>query len=223
MKLGIIDYGAGNLGSVRNAFGVLGQKAELVSDPSKLKDYDKVLLPGVGAFGEVCEQITQHGFDQAIREYARSGRYLLGICLGMQLLFEKSYEFGEHAGLGLLQGEIVRFANAPRVPHMGWDRCVFTDSGARHGLLAGLSSGVFLYFVHSYHVRLQDSGRASAQDSGWASGKPCVHIPESVLGVCEYGECFPAIVGRDNVLGLQPHPEKSHEAGLRILANFLAL
>lgn len=210
-RLGVIDYGAGNLGSVRNAFETLGQKVEFVKDPETLRFYDKVLLPGVGAFGEVRAEVRKHGFDEAIFEYARSGRYLLGICLGMQLLFEKSYEFGEHAGLGLLQGEIVRFTNAPRIPHMGWNSCFFTDSGAHHPLLKDLPNGAFLYFVHSYHAKI-------AKDSNKSSGES-----SSVLAACDYGERFPAIVGKDNILGIQPHPEKSHKAGLQILDNFLAL
>lgn len=203
MKLGIIDYGAGNLGSLRNAFAKLHQSAQCITDPSEVDSCDKLILPGVGAFGDVRALIRQRGFDEAIMRYAASGRYILGVCLGMQLLFDKSYEFGEHQGFGLIAGEIIHFANAPRVPHIGWNRCFFTQRGASHALLRDIDDGVFLYFVHSYHACLSDDSTA--------------------LGVCDYGDRFPAIVAKDNILGIQPHPEKSHSAGLQILQNFLSM
>lgn len=203
MKLGIIDYGAGNLGSLRNAFASLHQEAVCVKNPDELHLYDKLILPGVGAFGDVCAVIRQKGFDEAITQYAKRGRYILGVCLGMQLLFDTSYEFGEHQGLGLIAGEIVRFANAPRLPHIGWNQCFFTQGGTAHTLLRGIDDGAFLYFVHSYHARLRDESVA--------------------LGVCDYGDRFPAIIAKDNILGIQPHPEKSHNTGLQILQNFLEL
>lgn len=203
MKIGIIDYGAGNLGSLRNAFAKLHQRAQCIKDPSEVDSCDKLILPGVGAFGDVRALIRRRGFDEAIMHYAASGRYILGVCLGMQLLFDKSYEFGEHHGFGLLAGEITRFNSAPRVPHIGWNQCFFTQKGANHALLRDINDGVFLYFVHSYHARLSDESIA--------------------LGVCDYGNRFPAIVAKDNILGIQPHPEKSHNAGLQILQNFLLM
>lgn len=203
MKLGIIDYGAGNLGSLRNAFAKLHQEAICIKNPDEIHPYDKLILPGVGAFGDVRALIRQRGFDEAIMRYAASGRYILGVCLGMQLLFDKSYEFGEHQGFGLIAGEIIHFANAPRVPHIGWNRCFFTQRGASHALLRDIDDGVFLYFVHSYHAHLRDESVA--------------------LSVCDYGDRFPAIVAKDNILGIQPHPEKSHSAGLQILQNFLSM
>ncbi|WP_290945562.1 imidazole glycerol phosphate synthase subunit HisH [Helicobacter sp.] len=203
MKIGIIDYGAGNLGSLRNAFAKLHQRAQCIKDPSEVDSCDKLILPGVGAFGDVRALIRRRGFDEAIMHYAASGRYILGVCLGMQLLFDKSYEFGEHHGFGLIAGEITRFNSAPRVPHIGWNQCFFTQEGANHALLRDINDGVFLYFVHSYHARLSDESIA--------------------LGVCDYGNRFPAIVAKDNILGIQPHPEKSHNAGLQILQNFLLM
>lgn len=203
MKIGIIDYGAGNLGSLRNAFAKLHQRAQCIKDPSEVDSCDKLILPGVGAFGDVRALIRRRGFDEAIMHYAASGRYILGVCLGMQLLFDKSYEFGEHHGFGLIAGEITRFNSAPRVPHIGWNQCFFTQKGANHALLRDINDGVFLYFVHSYHARLSDESIA--------------------LGVCDYGNRFPAIVAKDNILGIQPHPEKSHNAGLQILQNFLLM
>ncbi len=204
MRIGVINYGVGNLGSIRNAFAALGHIVHLECEPSKLMEYDKLILPGVGAFGDACDMIRKQGFDEAIREFAKNGRYILGICLGMQLLFEKSYEFGEHFGLALLKGEIVRFANAPRVPHIGWNQCLPTRFGKNHPILKGLEAhkGIYLYFVHSYHA-VADS--------------------KEVFAVCEYGDCFPAIVGYENIFGIQPHPEKSHNIGLQLLHNFLML
>ncbi|OBV28934.1 imidazole glycerol phosphate synthase, glutamine amidotransferase subunit [Helicobacter sp. CLO-3] len=204
MKIGLIDYGAGNLGSVRNALAYIGHQVEVQKDAQNLKLYDKLILPGVGAFGDVMGIIHARGFDEAIVEFARSGKPLLGICLGMQLLFEKSYEFGEHKGLGLLSGEIVRFANAPRIPHIGWNQCFLSERGKTHALLKGIKDGEHLYFVHSFHADL-------------AAGN------DEVLAMCEYGERFPAIVGRENIFGIQPHPEKSHAAGLKILKNFIEM
>lgn len=238
-KIALIDYGAGNLGSVKNAFAYLGVDITLESNPHKLREYDKVVLPGVGAFGDVAELVRKSGFDSAIVEFATSGKYLLGICLGMQLLFEKSYEFGEHRGLGLLRGEIVKFGEHLRSPHIGWNQNFFINaqscapqlcldnvettaqSNSNHALLAHIPNGAYLYFVHSYYANNVDF--------------------KQVLAICKYGEAsnrhniglrensddnavwFPSIVGRDNVLGVQPHPEKSHAIGLQILQNFLTL
>ncbi len=204
-KIALIDYGAGNLGSVRNAFEFLGFEIYKEKDSSKLQSYDKLILPGVGAFGDVMQIIQNRGFVEPLREFAKSGKYLLGICLGMQLLFQKSYEFGEHLGLGLLEGEVIRFQNAPKIPHIGWNQCFFTPQGRHHPLLEGIKDGEYLYFVHSFHAHTQ--GAESSE----------------ILMQCDYGDRFPAIVGKDNVFGIQPHPEKSHKAGLKILENFIRL
>lgn len=202
--IGLVDYGAGNIGSVRNAFRFLGYEVVIECDPDKLSRYDKLILPGVGAFGDVMGIICERGFDEGIKEFAKSGKYILGICLGMQLLFEKSYEFGEHQGLGLLDGEVRTFKCAPRIPHIGWNQCFFTPYAKSNALLRGIKNGEYLYFVHSYHVNI-------AKDS------------KEMLMYCKYGESFPAIVQKDNTFGIQPHPEKSHNAGLKILENFIKM
>lgn len=202
--IAIVDYNMGNLASVKNAFDLLGEKVVVESDPDKLSSYDKVILPGVGAFGDAMEHLKSRGMDQAVKEYAQSGKYLLGICLGMQLLFDSSEEFGITEGLGLIPGRVVAFDtsrfHAPlKVPHMGWNR-MFTKA---HPLFEGLDEAHYLYFVHSYHALC-----ANEADS----------IGESV-----YGYRFTSAVAHANVMGIQPHPEKSHQNGLSILKNFINL
>ena len=246
-KIALIDYGAGNLGSVKNAFAYLSTIIKLESNPHKLREYDKVILPGVGAFGDVAELVKKSGFDSAIVDFARSGKYLLGICLGMQLLFEKSYEFGEHSGLGLLRGEIVRFGEALRVPHIGWNQNFFSHScdedlgsafcadvakseDSKHALLADIPNGAYLYFVHSYYASNVEQSEvltwckyseASKRFHNACSGECKKNTLDE--GKKEFAVKFPSIVAKDNVLGVQPHPEKSHSNGLQILQNFLNL
>jgi len=202
--IAIVDYNMGNLASVKNAFDLLGEKVVVESDPHNLKNYDRIILPGVGAFGDAMEHLKDRGMDQAVKEYATSGKYLLGICLGMQLLFESSEEFGLSDGLGLIAGRVVafdssRFHSPLKVPHMGWNR-MFTKE---HPLFEGLDKEHYLYFVHSYHALCKDES-----DS----------IGESV-----YGYRFTSAVAHENVMGIQPHPEKSHRNGLSILQNFINL
>jgi glutamine amidotransferase len=194
----------GNLASVRNAFDLLGETVVVESDPAKLRTYDKLILPGVGAFGDAMEHLRARGMDDAVREYAQSGKYLLGICLGMQLLFDSSEEFGVNEGLGLIKGRVVafdtsRFRTPLKVPHMGWNR-MFTKE---HPLFEGLDEAHYLYFVHSYHAL-------------------CAHEADSI-GESVYGYRFSSAVANDNVMGIQPHPEKSHQNGLSILKNFIRL
>lgn len=202
--IGIVDYNMGNLASVKNAFDLLGEKVVVESDPDKLHTYDKLILPGVGAFADAMEHLKSRGMDQAVREYAQSGKYLLGICLGMQLLFESSEEFGISEGLGLIKGRVVafdssRFHTPLKVPHMGWNR-MFTK---KHPLFDGLDEAHYLYFVHSYHAVCTDE--------------------EDSIGESVYGYRFTSAVAHNNVMGIQPHPEKSHENGLSILKNFINL
>ncbi|WP_096023944.1 imidazole glycerol phosphate synthase subunit HisH [Campylobacter lanienae] len=202
--IGIIDYGAGNIRSVQNALEFVGAKSELVSDADRLKSYDKLLLPGVGAFGKAMEQLKSNNLDSAILEFISKGKPFLGICLGMQLLFDKSYEFGEHSGLGVIKGSIVEFDkskfNEPlKVPHMGWNRAKFTKQSK---IIDGLKDSAYLYFVHSYHA---------VCDNKFA------------LAYTDYGYEFVSAVEYENVYGFQPHPEKSHENGLRIIKNFMEL
>lgn len=202
--IAIVDYNMGNLASVRNAFNVLGEEVIIESNPDKLAQYDRIILPGVGAFGDAMEHLKVNGMDEAVREYAQSGKYLLGICLGMQLLFDSSEEFGITSGLGLIEGRVVafdssRFHTPLKVPHMGWNRMLTHG----HTLFDGLDDGHYLYFVHSYHALC-----AQKEDS---------------IGECVYGYEFTSAVARGNVMGIQPHPEKSHKNGLQILKNFITL
>ena len=194
----------GNLQSVKNAFDKIGAKSEIVSDPGRLKEFDKMVLPGVGAFGDAMAHLKKEGMDEAIKEFAKSGKDVLGICLGMQLLFDKSYEFGEHEGLGLIEGEVVgfnksRFPHRLKVPHMGWNE-LFTQN--QSPLFKGLKEDFYLYFVHSYHVVCDD---------------------DYAIGRTLYGYEFVSAAQKENVYGLQPHPEKSHDVGLKILENFINL
>lgn len=201
---GICDYKMGNLASVTNALALLGESANVESDPEKLLQYDRLILPGVGAFGDAMEHLRERGMDDALIRYAQSGKPMLGICLGMQLLFDSSEEFGSTAGLGLIPGRVVafdtaRFSHPLKVPHMGWNR-MFT---VEHPLFAGLDEAHYLYFVHSFHA-VSDR-------------------PEDVIGETEYGYRFASAVAHDNVMGIQPHPEKSHKNGIQILKNFIEL
>ncbi|WP_400162372.1 imidazole glycerol phosphate synthase subunit HisH [Brevibacillus sp. TJ4] len=197
--IGIIDYGMGNLYSLSKALERLGYSYEFVSRPERLQAYAGLILPGVGAFGDAIANIRELELENAIREYAASGRPILGICLGMQLLFEQSEEHGKHQGLALLEGEVVRFHGAYKVPHMGWNQLQLKQ---RHPLLAGVQEGEYVYFVHSYHVRV---------------GKENV-----LLATTDYHQQVTAIVGQNNVYGMQFHPEKSGETGMRLLQNFAA-
>ena len=201
--LGIVDYNIGNLASVQNAILKVGESAKIESDPSKLKDYDKIILPGVGAFGDAMEHLQKSGMQEAILDFVKSGKFLLGICLGMQLLFQKSYEFGEHFGLGLLEGEIIHFEKAAlkkgeKIPHMGWNLVKKVKNSA---LLEGLEDSFYLYFVHSYYL-----GES-----------------KNAIGMSHYGIDFVSIVQKENIFGIQPLPEKSHNVGLKILKNFVKL
>ena len=200
--IGIIDYNMGNLASVYNACHLLDAKATIVKDPNDLKNFNRVILPGVGAFGDAMEHLNQTGMNQAIHEYAKSGKPMIGICLGMQLLFESSEEFGTTNGLGLIDGKVIKFDKSKmhedfKIPHMGWN----TIQNKEHALFQGLKDP-YLYFVHSYHA---------------------VTSEKNIIGKTTYGYDFVSAVNKDNIYGLQPHPEKSHDNGLAILKNFMNL
>lgn len=202
--IAIVDYNMGNLASVKNAFELLGQRVVIESDANKFKEYDKLLLPGVGAFGDAMQHLRDRSMIESIKEFAKSGKYMLGICLGMQLLFESSQEFGFHEGLGLIKGDVVafdttKFSQKLKVPHMGWNR-MFTKE---HPLFVGLDKEHYLYFVHSYHVNCADEN--------------------DIIGRTIYGYEFTSAVAHNNIMGIQPHPEKSHKNGLKILENFINL
>jgi len=194
----------GNLASVINAFAKVGADATLESDPSKLNQYDKLILPGVGAFGDAMEHLKKNGMDEAVKAFAATGKPLLGICLGMQLLFESSEEFGETKGLGLIPGKVVafdenRFDHHLKVPHMGWNELFQQKQTA---IFADLPKDFYLYFVHSYHAVCDDA---------------------YAIGKTHYGYEFVSAVQNGNIYGIQPHPEKSHENGLKIIENFAKL
>ncbi len=202
--IGIVDYNMGNLASVINAFAKIGVEATLESDPSKLSQYDKLILPGVGAYGDAMEHLKENGMDKAVIAYAASGKPLLGICLGMQLLFDSSEEFGKTKGLGLIPGKVVafdesKFDHPQKVPHMGWNELFIQNDTT---LFDGLDKDFYLYFVHSFHV---------VCDNKYAIGKT------------HYGYEFVSAVQNKNIYGIQPHPEKSHENGLKIIENFAKL
>ena len=201
--IAIIDYGVGNLFSLRSSFAAIGQEAAVTNDIEEIRRADRLILPGVGAFRDAAEKLRATGMDRAVKEEAAKGKPLLGVCLGMQMLFERSYEYGEYEGLGLLKGEIrpisERIPAGLKIPQMGWNALkIMKDSP----LLKHTREGEYVYFVHSY----------SAVDCG-----------ESLLAVTEYGADLTACVGKGNVFGCQFHPEKSGEVGLRILKAFCEL
>ena len=204
MKIAILNYNIGNLSSVKNALNALGAEAQIISNPSEVAQFDKLILPGVGAFGDAVAHLNQSGMSEAIKDFAKSGKYLLGICLGMQLLMDKSYEFGEFEGLGLIKGEVVKFkSESLKIPQMGWNRIdIVRESPLLNGL-HNIPNGAFLYFVHSFYVKNRHS--------------------ENVVATCDYGVTFSAIIQKDNIFGIQPHPEKSANLGLKILENFINL
>ncbi|MBP3977584.1 imidazole glycerol phosphate synthase subunit HisH [Microbacterium sp. BLY] len=191
----IVDYGVGNIGSLINMFRRIGQEAELTSEPQQIVSAERLLLPGVGAFDAATAKLSDGGFDVAIREFVRTGRPLLGICLGMQLLLDSSEE-GTSRGLGLIPGGSVRFddSGGTRVPHMGWNQLAVQKPAA---IVDGLPENHRFYFVHSYRVVVAD-----ARDE---------------LARSEYGGEFTSMVQRENVTGAQFHPEKSHAFGMQML------
>jgi glutamine amidotransferase len=198
--IAIIDYNMGNLASVKNACDKIGVRATIVSEPEDLKNYDKIILPGVGAYGDAMEHLQQFGLDTAIKEFANTGKYVFGVCLGLQLLFDSSDEFDHTQGLGLISGKVVKFDKTkfkiqnPKIPHMGWNKIVTN----KHKLF-DKTTDPYLYFVHSFHI---------VCDSSY------------VIGETMYGYSFASAVCHNNIYGMQPHPEKSHDEGLQILANF---
>ena len=198
--VGIIDYGVGNLFSLRSSFAAIGVEAFVSGDASELAKADRLILPGVGAFGDAAEKLRQSGLDAFVREQAASGKPLMGICLGMQLLFEKSFEYGEHAGLGLLKGQVVgmsgRLPEGLKIPHMGWNGLKFQKESP---LLANIKEGDCVYFVHSYYA---------------------TDCADAVIATAEYGAELTAAVQKNNVFGCQFHPEKSGTVGLNILRAF---
>ena len=196
----IVDYKMGNLRSVQKAFQKVGCNAVVSNDKEIIKKASKIVLPGVGAFRDCINNLKKYHFTEAIKDYVKTGKLLLGICHGMHVLLEKSYEFGEHQGLGLIAGEVIKFqdiGNLP-VPHMGWNSINIKKESR---ILSKIKSGDFFYFAHSYYV------------------KPLYEA--DILTTTDYGIEFTSSVNRENIFGVQFHPGKSQEKGLQILKNFV--
>ena len=200
VEIGIIDYGMGNLRNVQKAFEHIGVAARISTKPSSLQSADGLVLPGVGAFGDAMHNLRAADLVKPIQELVGVGKPFLGICLGLQLLFEGSTEMGQHEGLGILPGHVVRFAGDVKVPHIGWNQLDLMSARAEDPLLHSIPNHSYAYFVHSYHVVPAD--------------------PACVLTMTEYGTDFVSMVGLGNVFGAQFHPEKSQEVGLQLLRNF---
>ncbi len=200
--IAIIDYDAGNLRSVEKALNFLGEEAVITRDSGEILSADKVILPGVGAFGDAMDRLNQYGLPPVIRQVADRGTPFLGICLGLQLMFDSSEESGGAAGLGLLRGKIMKIPprQGLKIPHMGWNSL---DIRQDSRLFAGIPSGAYVYFVHSYYLKAEDEAMVAAST--------------------EYSTHIHAAVERDNLFACQFHPEKSGDVGLRILKNFVEM
>ncbi|MCR4594237.1 MAG: imidazole glycerol phosphate synthase subunit HisH [Clostridiales bacterium] len=202
--IAIIDYGVGNLFSLKSSFAYINQDAVVTGDKKVIDDADKIILPGVGAFCDAAEKLSIGGLDDFIREQAKKGKYIMGICLGMQLLFNKSFEYGEYAGLSLIKGDVCPISDVIpdglKIPHMGWNALDF--KGEAHPIFKNIHEKDYVYFVHSYYATKCD---------------------ESTIATCDYGYPLTAAVAKDNVIGCQFHPEKSGDVGLNILKAFCEL
>ncbi|MGO4546646.1 imidazole glycerol phosphate synthase subunit HisH [Paenibacillus sp. 2TAB23] len=198
--IAIIDYGMGNLHSVSKAVERLGYEAVITDDPATIAAAAGAILPGVGAFGDAMQNLRETKLDEVAKAYAASGKPMLGICLGMQLLFTASEEYGMHEGLNLLPGKVVRFSGDYKIPHMGWNKLSFLQG--QSPLFNGLTEG-HVYFVHSFHAKVEQAS--------------------DLLATTDYYQQVTAIVGRGNVFGMQFHPEKSGDLGMQLLGSFLAL
>ena len=198
-RIAIIDYQMGNLRSVQKGFEKVGHEAMITSDPAELAKAERIVLPGVGAFGDAIAELRRRNLVEPIKEAVASGKPFLGICLGLQLLFDVGYENGEFEGLGILRGKCVRFdlPHEFKVPHMGWNRCTIKRKAP---ILKNTADGTFFYFVHSYYVIPEDPGVVALE--------------------ADYGHPFCAAVWKDNLFATQFHPEKSQEEGLKLLKAF---
>ena len=199
----ILDYGVGNLFSLRCSLAYIGEPSEITSDPNKVLTADRIILPGVGAFKDAMEKLIASGLAEPLKAAAAKGTPILGICLGMQLLFEKSFEYGEHQGLGFLKGEVapIPVTGGIKIPHMGWNALCFKKD--KHPLFRYLAEGDYVYFVHSFYLKAKD--------------------PEIVMATTEYGATIHASVEKGNIFACQYHPEKSSAVGLKMLENFIRL
>ena len=197
MRVAILDYGVGNLRSVEKAFAAAGAVAVVSGDERVLREAEALVLPGVGAFAACMRELSTRGFDELIRQRVAEGAPLLGVCVGMQMLFDESAEFGKTSGLGLLRGRVRRFSDELLVPQVGWNQ---VRQPRPHPLLAEIEDRAFFYFVHSYYCEPDD--------------------PAVVIGETDYGLPYASVVAQGRVFGVQFHPEKSQSAGLRLLGNF---
>ena len=201
--IAIIDYGVGNLFSLVSSFKAIGVEAVITDREEVIRAADKLILPGVGAFGDARRKLAETGMDKLVLQEAETGKPIMGVCLGMQLLFEKGYEYGVHDGLGLLKGEVISMESVVpadyKIPHIGWNGLIFKQENP---LFRYIKDGDFVYFVHSYYVKNCD---------------------DSLLATSEYGPELTAAVAKGNIYGCQFHPEKSGEVGLNILRGFAEL
>lgn len=200
----IVDYGVGNLFSIKTSFDYIGEPCEFTSDADRILGAERILLPGVGAFGDAVNKLHESKLFDIVKDFAKTGKPMMGICLGMQLLFEKSYEYGEHEGLSLLPGEVLRFTPEDvgedgRIPHSGWNSINIVKDNP---LLKGINENAYVYYVHSYFVPKNKNT-----------------IAETMYG----NTVFSGSVNKDNIFGTQFHPEKSGDVGLKILKNFSEL
>jgi len=198
--LGIIDYNMGNLASVYNACSKFTNEIKIVKNANEIKSLSKLILPGVGAYKDAMEHLNSNDLKSAILEFAKTKKPMLGICLGMQLLFQSSEEFGFTKGLELIDGKVIKFDKSKinedlKIPHIGWNKIINKENP----LFVGLKNP-YLYFVHSYHI---------------------ITSEKNIIGTTNYGYNFVSAVNKDNIFGFQPHPEKSHNNGLKILENFI--
>ena len=204
----IIDYGVGNLFSLESSFAFIGEEATVTSDPDAVRSAERLILPGVGAFGDAAEKLRSSGMFEAVLDAAEAGIPLLGICLGMQLLFEKSFEYGEHGGLGLIKGSVRPMRgyipDSEKIPQIGWNSLALTERGGKCPIFEDIKNGDFVYFVHSFYG--SDCGGALA------ASVDCGGVPVTA-----------AVWGGRSVFGTQFHPEKSGDVGLRILKSFSKL
>ena len=203
--IAIVDYGVGNLFSLKSSFAAIGADAVVTSDEKILRGADKIILPGVGAFGDAAAKLRDSGLSEVVREEAKNGKPLMGICLGMQMLLEKSFEYGEYEGLGLIKGEIRPISetipSGLKIPHIGWNALNYI--GEKSPIFKYISEGDHVYFVHSYYIDPEDT--------------------DIVSSYTEYGKKLPVSIEKDNLFAVQFHPEKSGDAGMEILKKFINL
>lgn len=197
--IAIIDYDVGNIKSVCNALDKIGLPWVLTRDPKVIKNSKGIILPGVGAFEDAMQSLIDHKLVALLQEEIRRDKPFLGICLGMQLLYERSFENGEFKGLGVLKGDVVPFTTKLKVPHMGWNSLRINEDFTDHGIVKNTKNDDYVYFVHSYYVE---------------------GLPKETIAYCTYNNTFSALVGRGNLLGMQFHPEKSGDTGLGLLQSF---